>query len=228
MLLLCNITDLWHKGVTSEMSSEKVESVKGGNVRGNEMHLHKVICEHPVFKRVTGCSLKFIVQSDGPLQQEWRLFSHLRHWRQACPSSGLSLLMERKATQTQIYSSDCILSSFFFVSFLLLSLHIFSPTSCPHYLSLVYSITFPPVLMPSCLLVLIFIYRFSSFSLPFLYTDGTLQLASHSTSCLTSPKVNAFHSLLPFFWYNTIYTRTMQKPKRPGCNNEHTLQVKRS
>lgn len=52
-----------------------------------------------------------------------------------------------------------------------------SPSSCPHYLSLVYSITAPlhtpQVLMPSCLLVLIFIYRFSSFSLPFLCTDGT-------------------------------------------------------
>lgn len=61
-----------------------------------------------------------------------------------------------------------------------------SPSSCPHYLSLVYSITFPPVRMPSCLLVLIFIYRFSSFSLPFLCTDGTLELASHSASYLTS------------------------------------------
>lgn len=79
-----------------------------------------------------------------------------------------------------------------------------SPCACPHYLSLVYSITLPPVLMPSCLLVLIFIYRFSSFSLPFLCTDGTSQLASHSASCLTSLKVNALHSLLPLLWYATV------------------------
>lgn len=85
-----------------------------------------------------------------------------------------------------------------------------SPSSCPHYLSLVYSITFPPVLMPSCLLLLIFIYRFSSFSLPFLCTDGTLQLASHSTSSLTSLQVNAFHILLPFFCYNIRYFWTLQ------------------
>lgn len=88
-----------------------------------------------------------------------------------------------------------------------------SPSSCPHYLSLVYSITFPPVLMPSCLLVLIFIYRFSSFSLPFLCTDGTLQLASHSASCLTFSKVNAFYSLLPFFWYKTIFSWSLQDPR---------------
>lgn len=88
--------------------------------------------------------------------------------------------------------------------------HFFPLSSCPHYLSLVYSITFPPVLMPSCLLVLIFIYRFSSFSLPFLCTDGTLQLAFHSASSLTSPQVNAFHILLPFFWYNTRYFWTLQ------------------
>lgn len=81
-----------------------------------------------------------------------------------------------------------------------------SPCASPHYLSLVYSITLPPVLMPSCLLVLIFIYRFSSFSLPFLCTDGTSQLASHSASCLTSPKVNALHSLLPLLRYAAINT----------------------
>lgn len=79
-----------------------------------------------------------------------------------------------------------------------------SPCACPHYLSLVYSITLPPVLMPSCLLVLIFIYRFSSFSLPFLCTDGTSQLASHSASCLTSLKVNALHSLSPLLWHGAI------------------------
>lgn len=79
-----------------------------------------------------------------------------------------------------------------------------SPCTCPHYLSLVYSITLPPVLMPSCLLVLIFIYRFSSFSLPFLCTDGTSQLASHSASCLTSLKVNALHSLSPLLWHGAI------------------------
>lgn len=59
--------------------------------------------------------------------------------------------------------------------------------------------------MPSCLLVLIFIYRFSSFSLPFLCTDGTLQLASHSASSLSSPQIKAFHILLLFFWYNIRY-----------------------
>lgn len=64
--------------------------------------------------------------------------------------------------------------------------------------------------MPSCLLVLIFIYRFSSFSLPFLCTDGTLQLASHSASFLTSPQVNAFHVLLPFFCYNIRHFKTFQ------------------
>lgn len=93
-----------------------------------------------------------------------------------------------------------------------------SPSSCPHYLSLVYSITTPPlhtphVRMPSCLLVLIFIYRFSSFSLPFLCTDGTLQLASHSTSCLTSLQINAFHILSAFFWYNNHYTPRLCKTR---------------
>lgn len=87
----------------------------------------------------------------------------------------------------------------------------------------------PPVLMPSCLLVLIFIYRFSSFSLPFLCTDGTLQLASHSASSLTSPQVNAFHILLPFFWYKTSYFWTLQyREARLRQNTCTTPRVKRS
>lgn len=108
-----------------------------------------------------------------------------------------------------------------------------SPSSCPHYLSLVYSITAPPhppqVLLLSCLLILIFIYRFSSFSLPFLCTDGTLQLASHSTSCLTSLQINAFHILSAFFWYNDHNTRRLCKTReawlwqRTHTENEEVL-----
>lgn len=103
--------------------------------------------------------------------------------------------------------------------------------SCPHYLSLLYSITPPPpVRMPSCLLILIFIYRFSSFSLPFLSTDGTLQLASHSASSLTSPRVNAFHVLLPFFCYNIRYFWAFQYregrlPQRAFTTGEQVLVV---
>lgn len=61
---------------------------------------------------------------------------------------------------------------------------------------------YPPpssLLMLSCLLVLIFIYRFSSFSLPFFCTDGTLQFASHSASYFTSPPLNTFRTLSPCF-----------------------------
>lgn len=86
--------------------------------------------------------------------------------------------------------------------------------------------------MPSCLLVLIFIYRFSSFSLPFLCTDGTLQLASHSTSSLTSPPLNTLHILLLFFCYNIRYFWTLQYMEamlwqRPCAAGEQVLAASR-
>lgn len=82
--------------------------------------------------------------------------------------------------------------------------------------------------MPSCLLVLIFIYRFSSFSLPFLCTDGTLQLAPRSASYFTSPPLNAFHILLPRFcckirYFRTLAYREARLRQRARVAGEHVL-----
>lgn len=117
------------------------------------------------------------------------------------------------------YSLLIAFGNHFSVSFFLLSFHI----SFPFLLSslFIFSLFYycppphtPQVLLLSCLLILIFIYRFSSFSLPFLCTDGTLQLASHFTSCLTSLQINAFHILSAFFWYNDHNTRRLCKTRK--------------
>lgn len=171
-----------------------------------------------------------VLQKQKRIEDTWALFTHQRanwsvFWLQSVDGKDSHTITN--ILWFWLYSAIIFLC--LLLSALLSHFFPFSPVLIIY----LYSIPLPPpppVRMPSCLLVLIFIYRFSSFSLPFLSTDGTLQLASHSASSLTSPRVNAFHVLLPFFCYNIRYFWAFQYregrlPQRACTTGEQVLVV---
>lgn len=84
------------------------------------------------------------------------------------------------------------------------------PSSCPHYLSLVYSITFPQFLcLPASSYWFSFI-GFHPFHSHFSALTAPCSLPLTLPLLLTTSQVNAVHILSPFFCYNIRYFWTLQ------------------